>query len=187
MATKDYDEGSYAPGVEPPPADDGSLAVNDYQSPGIHIDAQGKQHTAAPGPINIPDNDPLVVPKSKPGFYRYFEKVDYVPLAISRGFRPVTRREAGFETVAGLPAEYGLDAGDVPHRIHDLVLMEAPQAVYDAIDAERQRTARAAIEPILRTATKVEVEEASTGNRVEDWKEASITASRIRDIKSSKE
>src|SRR5215472_8500728 len=158
-----------------------AVIVEDYQAPGIHIDANGQQHTVAAGAINIPDNDPLVVPKPREGYYRYFEKVDYVPLAISRGFRPVSRKDAGFATVEGLPPEYGLDAGDVPHRIHDLVLMEAPQAVYDAIDKDRQQTARDAITPILKTADKVEFEERETGNRVEDWREASITASRIRD------
>ncbi len=167
------------------------LTVGDYKAPGIHLDADGEQHTLPIGAtqVNISDNDPLWVPnrakREAEGFYQYFEHVTNVPQAIAKGFRPVTRREAGFPTVAGLPTEYGLDAGDVPHRLHDLVLMEGPMSLYERIDKERQRTAREAIQPILRTAKKVELEDSATGNRIEDFREASVTGKRIRDIQST--
>jgi len=175
-------------GAEPtaPATDDGSIKADDYSAPGIHLDKSNNMFTRAVNEASGIENDVLFVPNRQrrlaEGFYQYFEKIDFVPLAVSRGFRPVSRKDAGFATVAGLPPEYGLDSGDVPHRIHDLVLMEGPIEVYNAIEADRQATARAAIQPILKTAKQVE-EEPVTGNKVEDYREASFTAARIRELK----
>lgn len=141
-----------------------SIEVDDIQVPGIKIDKFGNKFTIPVGNAVGVMPDALAVPFKEPGFYYYFEKVQNVPSAISAGFMPVSRTEAGFKTVEGLPTEYGLDAGNVPHRIHDLVLMKAPQEVYDAIDKERQKVAKAATEPIMKRKRRPERAVEASGN-----------------------
>ena len=83
------------------------------------------------------------------GFYHYYEHVDKIQGAIARGFVPVTREEAGLRAVEGL-SEYGSpDYMKQPHRVGSLVLMKAPQFIYDRVDKRRSKDAKDKIRSIL--------------------------------------
>lgn len=165
--------------ILPPGSTDEAVVASEIEVPGIKIDKFGNKFAIPRGEDDGLPSDPLTFPYKEPGFYYYYEKIDNVPAAIAKGFAPVTRKQAGFKTVEGLPKEYGYDAGDTPHRIADLVLLKAPQEVYDAIDKGRQRIAREAVRPILKNYTERTQVEANGNVQEETVKEASFTASRI--------
>jgi hypothetical protein len=134
----------------------GEVHGEGFALPGFKVDKFGNKFAL---PVaddeSLFDSNPLAWPNqeqlAKEGWYTYFETEENMGIALSRGFRPVSREEAGFAHIDGAEeTEYGKpEALVMPHRVGNMTLIKAPMETYLAIDKQRQRVARAATHPIL--------------------------------------
>ena len=151
-------------------ADDlNELKGESFSVPGYKVDRFGNKFALPVGDDEtLFDSNPLEWPNreqlEKEGWYTYFETDENIGVAMGRGFRPVSREEAGFALIDGtVETEYGKPEHLAqPHKVGNMTLLKAPQEVYNAIDKARQKVARQATHPILHGA-KQKKQEFNTG------------------------
>ena len=168
--------------------DTGELQADGFSVPGFKIDKFGNKFALpvdddetlfSSNPLDWPAKDRL----AKEGWYCYFETDELMGIALTRGFRPVSRAEAGYALIdTAIDTEYGTtEALQKPHKVGNLNLLKAPMEVYQANDKQRQKVAKAATRPIL-YGSKNKRKDTSTpeGNVTEeDQINAAMTVARI--------
>lgn len=171
----------------------GDLNSDSIELPGFKVDRYGTKFA-----VPVDDDDSIFGSNAldwpnrerlaNEGWYCYFEKEEDLGTCFVRGFRPVSREEAGFVGVEGT-TEYGTpDELKQPHRVGNMVLVKAPMEVYTKIDKARQKVARAATHPILFGAKNKKIDHPTEQGNVttEDTLNPSFTVSRTTEASGQK-